>query len=66
MSARGSGEGAGRASENLGAGRTYIAGASSGGITSRLYSFAGPGAPDKTRTAMHSLDLLRETVTRLA
>ena len=64
--AQGSGDGGRRAPENLGAGRTYIAVASSTGITSRLYNFAGPGAPDKTRTAMHSLDLLRETVTRLA
>ena len=50
------------ASENLRAGHTYIAVASSHGISRRVYNFAGPGLPDRTRAALHALDLLRVTV----
>jgi nicotinamide-nucleotide amidase len=49
-------------SENLRAGNTYIAVASAQGISRRVYNFAGPGLPDRTRAALHALDLLRVTV----
>ena len=51
-----------QASDNLSPGRTFISVASPWGITRRTYNFAGPGLPDRTRTAIHSLDLLRCTV----
>lgn len=51
-----------RASNNLSPGRTFISVSSNQGITRRSYNFAGPGLPDRTRTAIHSLDLLRCTV----
>ena len=49
-------------SENLRAGNTYIAVASSQGINQRVYNFAGPGLPDRTRASLHALDLLRVTL----
>ena len=49
-------------SENLRAGRTYIAVDSAGGTYRREYNFAGPGAPDRTRATMHALNLLRTTI----
>jgi nicotinamide-nucleotide amidase len=51
-----------QATENLSAGRTFISVASQRGITRRRYNFAGPGLPDRTRTAIYSLDLLRITI----
>ncbi len=54
--------GANSASENLRAGNTYIAMVSVHGISRRVYNFAGPGLPDRTRAALHALDLLRVTV----
>ena len=49
-------------SENLRAGNTYIAVASSQGINQRVYNFAGSGLPDRTRASLHALDLLRVTL----
>ena len=49
-------------SENLRAGNTYIAVASSQGINQRVYNFAGPSLPDRTRASLHALDLLRVTL----
>ena len=49
-------------SENLRAGNTYIAVDSSQGINQRVYNFAGPGLPDRTRASLHALDLLRVTM----
>ena len=48
--------------ENLSAGHTYISVCSGGGTSRREYNFAGPGLPDRTRTAVHALDLLRVTI----
>lgn len=56
------GGGRGRTSENLNPGKTYIAVASDDGTTRRVYNFAGMGLPDRTRAAMHTLDLLRVTI----
>lgn len=53
-----------QATENLSGGRTYISVATGRGTSRRVYNFAGPGLPDRTRTALHSLDLLRLTVLR--
>ena len=55
------GEGRG-AANNLSPGRTFISVASQKGITRRDYNFAGPGLPDRTRTALHSMDLLRVVI----
>ena len=48
--------------ENLSAGHTYISVCSGGATSRRHYNFAGPGLPDRTRTTVHSLDLLRVTI----
>ena len=48
--------------ENLSAGITYVSVCSSHGTNRRVYNFAGPGLPDRTRTAVHALNLLRLTV----
>ena len=48
--------------ENLSVGHTYISVCSAGGTKRREYNFAGPGLPDRIRTAIHSLDLLRVTL----
>jgi nicotinamide-nucleotide amidase len=48
--------------QNLSAGQTYISVCSASGTKRRVYNFAGPGLPDRTRTAIHSLDLLRVTI----
>jgi hypothetical protein len=50
------------ATENLSAGQTYISVCSGGDASRRVYNFAGPGLPDRTRTAIYSLDLLRVTL----
>jgi nicotinamide-nucleotide amidase len=50
------------ATENLNAGHTYISVCYAGGTKRRVYNFAGPGLPDRARTAIHSLDLLRVTL----
>ena len=50
------------ATENLSEGRTYISVCSNQMTNRRLYHFAGSGLPDRTRTAIHSLDLLRVTL----
>lgn len=52
----------GASNENLRAGRTFMSVAWDQGFSRRDYSFAGPGAPDRTRAALHALDLLRMTV----
>ena len=49
-------------SENLRAGNTYIAVADEQRISRRVYNFAGPGLPDRTRASLHALDLLRVTL----
>ena len=49
-------------SENLRAGNTYIAVADKQGISRRVYNFAGPGLPDRTRASLHAMDLLRVTI----
>ncbi|MCH7713115.1 MAG: CinA family nicotinamide mononucleotide deamidase-related protein [Chloroflexi bacterium] len=48
--------------ENLNPGHTYISVSSAGGTWRRQYNFAGPGLPDRTRTALNALDLLRVTI----
>lgn len=50
------------ASQNLSLGRTFISVASQRGISRRDYNFAGSGLPDRTRTALHSMDLLRVVI----
>ncbi len=50
------------ATENLSAGQTYLSICSSSGTSRRLYNFAGPGLPDRTRSAIYSLDLLRVAI----
>ncbi|MFQ6029635.1 MAG: CinA family protein, partial [Dehalococcoidia bacterium] len=52
----------GQATENLNAGRTYISVAAEWGTARRSYNFAGPGLPDRSRTAMYALDLLRTSI----
>jgi nicotinamide-nucleotide amidase len=52
--------------QNLSAGRTYIAVATSQGIDKRIYNFAGPGLPDRTRTAIHALNLVRLSILALS
>jgi len=52
------------ATENLSAGRTYISVCSSRGVGHREYNFAGPGLPDRTRSALYTLNLLRLTALR--
>ena len=54
----------GEASENLNAGQTYLSLNSATGTVRRHYNFAGPGLPDRTRTALNSLNLLRITLQR--
>ena len=53
---------AGKVTENLSAGITYVSVCSSRGISRRVYNFAGPGLPDRTRTAIHCMNLLRVTM----
>ena len=48
--------------ENLNPGHTYISVSAAGGTWRRQYNFAGPGLPDRTRTALNALDLLRVTI----
>ena len=50
---------AGPATENLNAGNTYVSVCSGAGFRRRHYNFAGVGAPDRTRTSIHALNLLR-------
>ena len=50
------------ATENLSAGHTYMSVCSANGTKRRMYNFAGPGLPDRTRTTIHLMDLLRVTI----
>ncbi len=52
------------ATENLSSGRTYVSVCSSRGATHREYNFAGSGLPDRTRSALYTLNLLRLTAMR--
>ena len=52
----------GEAAENLNAGQTYVSVCSAAGISRRHYNFAGVGLPDRTRTAIHALNLLRVAI----
>ncbi|PKB83287.1 MAG: hypothetical protein BZY88_02230 [SAR202 cluster bacterium Io17-Chloro-G9] len=54
--------GEGTATENLSTGTTYISVAYRGQINRRSYNYAGPGLPDRTRSAMNALQLLRITL----
>ncbi len=47
------------ASENLNTGMTYISVAYNYRLSRRSYNFAGPGLPDRTRSALNALQLLR-------
>ncbi len=53
------------ATENLSSGRTYVSVCSSRGATHREYNFAGSGLPDRMRSALYTLNLLRLTAMRL-
>ena len=52
----------GAATENLSAGMTYISVAYQNQVSRRSYNFAGPGLPDRTRSALNALQLLRVTL----
>jgi nicotinamide-nucleotide amidase len=52
----------GAPTENLGQGQTYIAVATTHGIRHRAYNFAGRGRPDRTRSSLNALELLRRTL----
>ena len=51
-----------RVTENLNAGFTYVSVCSGQGTSRRQYNFGGPGLPDRTRTAVYALNLLRLTI----
>ena len=48
--------------ENLGRGKSYISVASGESIHNQVYNFGGRGQPDRTRTSLNALDLLRTTL----
>jgi nicotinamide-nucleotide amidase len=52
----------GQTAENLARGKTFIAVVSDKVVKSQEYSFAGRGVPDRTRTSLNSLDLLRHAL----
>ena len=50
-------------SQNLARGKTYISVTDGSRSQSMVFNAAGRGAPDRSRAAMHSLDLLRKVLT---